>query len=396
MLRFSRCLFVALSPVLLLTGCGQESSTAVAPTPVPMVSTRTPYKETVQNYEYFTGRVESGDSVEIRAQVSGYLVKISFTPGTLVEKGAPLFEIDPRIYAVELEKADASHALAVAREKQMIAEFARMEDLFKKGSASQAEYDRALANKLEAAASVKGALAQIAGAKLNLDYTKINAPLTGLIGDKLVSVGNLIAGGTGNTTLLTTLVSVDPIDVEFDVDEATIQRFQEAERTGRIKVKKTGEFPVQIGLTLHGDEYPLAGVIHFSDNKFDAKTGTVKVKATVANPKPEKGERILKAGMFARVRVPIGDAAEAFLVPESALLSDQGLKYVYTIGADNKAMRLDIVPGVTIKGRVVVEQVREPGSDKPRALRPDERIIVSGVQRVRPGMVVDPKPAPGS
>ena len=391
-MRFPRWLCVA--ALLPLAGCHEAASAGKAELPTPMVTVAQPIKETVQKYEYFTGRTEAPDKVEIRAQVSGYLIKVLFKPGTIVEKGAPLFEIDPAPYQVELEKADAQLALAQAREKQMIAEFNRMDELFKKQGASQAEYDRALANKLEATAAIKGADAQIDGAKLNLGYTKINAPLTGQVGDKLVSEGNLIAGGQGATTLLTTIVSVDPMDIAFDVDENTIERFQDAERKGLIKTASRGAFAVECGLSLHNTAYPLKGVINFANNQFDQKTGTVKIKASVKNPEPEKGKRLLTPGMFARVRVPFGAPVESLLVPESAMLSDLATKYLLVIGAENKAMRLDFVPGNTINGNIVVEQVREPGQEKWQPLKPDVKVIVSGVQRVRPGMVVDPKPAP--
>ncbi|CAN5125415.1 efflux RND transporter periplasmic adaptor subunit [soil metagenome] len=393
--RIRRDCWVSVAGALLLTGvigCQSESSAGKAETPAPIVTVATPLKEIVQKYEFFTGRTEAPDKVEIRAQVSGYLIKVLFTPGTIVKKDTPLFEIDPAPFQVDLEKANAQLALAQAREKQMLAEFDRMDDLFKKGSASKAEWDKAVANKNEATAAIKGADAQISGAKLNLAFTKINAPLTGMIGDKLVSEGNLIAGGQGNTTLLTTIVSVDPMNVAFDVDENTIERFQDAERRGVIKTANRGAFAVELGLSLHNSGYPLKGIINFSNNQFDQKTGTVKVKASVENPEPKIGKRLMVPGMFVRVRVPFGEPVESMLVPESAMMSDLGQKYIYAVGPDNKAQRLDITTGPTVNGNVVVEVVRVAGKAEP--LKPDARIIVTGVQRVQPGKIVDPKPAP--
>jgi RND family efflux transporter MFP subunit len=382
------CLVIAAA-----AGCHTESSAAKSSLPAPMVSVALPTRETVQTYKYFTGHTEAVDHVEIRAQVTGFLIKVNFTPGTVVKKDDLLFEIDPRPFKVELQKAEASLALSEAREKQMVADFQRTEDLFKKNGASQMELDKALANKLEASAAIRGAEAMVAAAKLNLGYARVTAPLTGQIGDKLVSEGNLIAGGQGATTLLTTIVSIDPMNAAFDVDENTLQQFEEAERQGLIKTASPGAFAVDVGLSTHPD-YPLKGVINFANNQFDSKTGTVKVKASINNPEPPKGKRLLVPGMYVKVQVPFGEAVPSMLVPESAVLSDLGQKYIFVVGPENKAVRLDFTPGMVVNGRMVVSHVREPGQEKSHDLKPDERVIVSGVQRVRPGMVVDPVPAP--
>jgi multidrug efflux pump subunit AcrA (membrane-fusion protein) len=174
--------------------------------------------------------------------------------------------------------------------------------------------------------------------------------------------------------------------VTFDVDENTLQRFQDAERKGIIKTKKPGEFEVEVGLSIHGTNYPLKGIINFANNQFDAKTGTVRAKAAVENPEPKTGKRLLTPGMYARVRVPFGAPVESILVPESAMMSDLGQKYIYVLAAENKAKRIDITPGVTENGLIVVEKSTPP-------LTVEDRVIVTGVQRVRPGAPVDPKPA---
>ena len=382
--------------VLAVVGCDRDAAAVKTELPVPMVTVAVPKADTIRRYELFTGRVAAPEAVEVRGRVSGYLVKVDFTPGAVVKQGDLLLEIDPDTYRVDLEKAEAGVELAEARVKQTAAELARYESLRKNNSVSASEYDRAVANKLEAQASVRANKAEVAAAKLNLGYTKIAAPFTGQVGDKLVSVGNLVTGGQGNTTLLTTLMSVDPMHIAFDVDENTLERIQELERSGKIKLASNGEIPVEVGLSLHGTEYPLRGGINFADNQVDPKTGTIRLKAAVPNPEPPAGARLLKPGLFARVRVPIGDPTPALLVPESAIQSDQGVKYLYTVAADNKAVRVDITPGVLWQGVREIESVRAPGEGKWRPLRPDERVIVSGVQRVRPGMAVDPKPAPAN
>src|SRR5581483_9842332 len=196
---------------------------------------------------------------------------------------------------------------------------------------SKGDFDEAGATVRSATAKIKVAKAKIDEAKaavktaeLNLGYCTIDAPITGVVGDRMVTEGNLITGGVGNTTLLTTIVAVEKMDVAFDVDEHTLQRIQLAVREGKIKAPAPGEIPAEAGLAVHGAGYPLKGKINFEDNRVDPKTGTIRMKARFDNPKPATGERLLAAGMYARIRVPIGEPVRATLVPEAALGSDQG------------------------------------------------------------------------
>lgn len=403
-------------------GCGGNTPTTPE-LPTPVVTVAPPVRKEVAQYEHFTGRVEGVERIEVRARVSGELVKIYFTPGAEVAKDAPLFEIDPEPFKAEVLKSDAellkaqadllvSDAAIKGYEARVVtttADFDRADKTFKGGAGSKEDVDRALGSKLESEAAVKSgkakieankaaieaAKAKVKSDKLNLGYCTIKAPIAGRIGDKLVNEGNLIAGGTGASTLLTTLISTDPMYVTFDVDENTLQRLQKAEREGRIvSGRVNGEIPAEMGLAVDGSAYPGHGTIKFVNNQVDTKTGTIRLKAEFANPKPKAGTRVLTAGMFARVRVPVGKAREATLVPDSAVLSDQGVKYILVVEGENKAARLDLVPGVLDGALRVVEAVKTPGGE-PRPLRPDERVIVTGLQRVRPGMVVDPKPAAG-
>jgi RND family efflux transporter MFP subunit len=376
-----------------IIGCTGPSVPTTPDLPAPMVTVAPPVAKTVTRYEYFTGRAESPEKVEVRARVSGYLVKIYFQPGAEVKKGDPLFDIDPDIYQTELAMVEAEVIGAEARVARLTSEFKRLERLVKTAAATQEEFDKTAGDKLEAEAAIKGLKAKVAAAKLNLSYTKITAPISGLVGDHLVTEGNLIAGGQGTTTLLTTIVSVDPMDVSFDGDENTLQRLRQAMRDDTIKMAKPGEIPVDMGLAVHGAGYPLHGTVNFTNNQVDAKTGTIRVKARFANPKPAVGERLITTGMYARVRLPIGEPVPAMLVPDAAIGSDQGSKFLYVVGSDNKAVRLEATLGGQADGGRVVESVRAVGDEKPRALRPDERVIVSGLQRVRPGLTVDPKPA---
>jgi membrane fusion protein, multidrug efflux system len=377
---------------LLAAGCqhgpGQESL------PPPEVTVATPVQQELIDYERFTGRTAPVEQVEIRARVSGYLTKIQFKPGAEVEKDQPLFEIDPRVYQAALESARAELDRADARVGRLVAELERNKILLAKGGISQQDYDKSIADLAEGKANVKYAKAQLANAKLDIDFTTIEAPLSGVIGDWLVTEGNLITGGQGNTTLLTTIVAVDPMDAVFDLDENTLQRLQKDVREGRIKVKVEGGIPVvpvEMGLSVDGSAYPYNGTVNFVNNQVDPKTGTIKAKARFLNPKPAVGTRPLTAGAFARIRVPIGEARKALIVPESALGLDQGVRYLYVVDDKNIAVRLDVDQGSLENGRREIISVKGAADAKPRPLRTDEKVIVKGLQRVRPGMTVDPQ-----
>jgi membrane fusion protein, multidrug efflux system len=182
---------------------------------------------------------------------------------------------------------------------------------------------------------------------------------------------------------------MDPMFVAFDLDENTLQRLQQAVRDGRVKIKKEEDIPVEMAVPIHKTTYPLKGTINFVNNRVDPKTGTIKVKAIFPNPKPPVGPRVLTPGMFVRVRVPIGAARKSVMVPETALGTDQGNRFLYVVNDKNLAIRLEVTPGVLEDGFRVIEQVKGP--DGNRGLRLDERVIVQGLQRVRPDMPVDPK-----
>lgn len=413
-------LFGLFSAVSAVTGCGGSDSGTKAELPPPMVTVAPPVERTVTRYEYATGRVAPLDSVEIRSRVSGYLDKILFEPGREVTKGQPLFEIDPEPFKADLAKAKASQASsesdlataqadlirADARQMTTKKEYDRQEKAFASGAGSATDRDKAKGDFDEAAATVKSnnakiklasakideAKAAVRRAELNLGYCSITSPITGAVGDKLVTEGNLVNGGAANSTLLTTVVSVDRMDVAFDVDENTYQRISQAVRDGKIKMPAPGEVPAEAGLALHGKDYPIPGKINFADNVFDQKTGTRRMKARFDNPKPKVGNRLLEAGMYARIRVPIGEPVRSLLVPESAFGFDQGIRYLFLVGADNKAVRMDVNAGVQDGDMRVVESILVPGDEKTRRpLKSDDRIIVTGMQRVRPGMTVDPK-----
>jgi multidrug efflux system membrane fusion protein len=325
--------------------------------------------------------------------VSGYLTKIHFQPGAEVQKDQPLFQIDVREYKDALDRATAEVDKSEARVDRLTAELERNTGLLAKNSISKQDYDKSVADLAEAKAFVKYSKAQVSTARLDVNFTKIEAPISGLIGDWLVTEGNLVTGGQGNTTLLTTIVSVDPMDAAFDVDENTLQRLQKDVREGRIKEVKEGEIPVEMGLSVDASGYPYKGTINFINNQVDPKTGTIKVKARFPNPKPAVGARPLVAGAFARIRVPVGEPRTVWTVPESALGMDQGQRYLYVVDDSNAAVRLDVNPGSLDNGQREILGVKKPAEDKYRAIQAKERVIVKGLQRVRPGMTVAPQEA---
>jgi RND family efflux transporter MFP subunit len=403
-----------------LVGCGGKGPEN-AELPPPWVTVSAPVERMVSQYEFARGRCEPLEQVQIRARVSGYLNKVLFEPGREVEKGKLLCEIDPEPFKADLAKASASLASAEfdlqtskaelikteARQYTTKQTYDREEAAYKKGVGSLADrdiakgtYDEAVATFQASNARIKVANAKIAEgnanvktAELNLGYCSIKAPIAGIVGDKLVTEGNLVTGGVGNTTLLTTIVAVEKMDVAFDVDENTLERIQQSVREGRIKAPGPGEIVAEAGLSLHGAEYPLKGKINFADNQFDQKTGTIRMKARFDNPKPSAGTRLLTAGMYARVRVPIGEPVKSMLVPETAFGFDQGIRYLYVVGPDNKAIRLDASTGNLDGDMRVVESVVAPGEGKPRPLSLADQVIVTGIQKIRPGITVDPKPA---
>jgi len=415
--------FLSIGSILLLIfagGCGGDAKQAgKAEMSAPMVTVDHPVTKSIVHYEYVTGRTEPLEQVEIRARVNGYLQEIRFTAGQEIEKGKPMYLIDPEPYKADLAKAKANLATAQADLANSNADLSRAKSrlAFSKNEyerfraagsgASASEVDKSKSSFDEADSTVKSseakikfseakieeANASIRTAELNLGYCTIDAPIGGICGDTLVTKGNLITGGGANDTLLTTIVAVEKMDAAFDIDENTLQRIQQSVREGILRTRADGYIQAEAGLAVHGKAYPLLGSINFSDNKFDAKTGTIRAKARFDNPVPPVGKRLLSAGMYTRIRVPLGEPVSSILVPDSAISSDQGIPYIYLIGPENKAIRCDAVTG-QLEGELrIIESIQYPGDAKPRPLTTADTVIVTGIQRVRNDMVVDPKPA---
>jgi multidrug efflux pump subunit AcrA (membrane-fusion protein) len=321
------------------TGCGQSGATAPIIRPPAVTVSRPSEIEVVDNY-YYEGYTEAVSSVDIRARVTGYLSKIYFQDGSDVKEGDPLFLIDPRPYQAELEQAKAQLARVEATHKRLQADYARAEKLLPNRTITKEEFDRIAAELAEAAADMRAKQASITQADLNLHFAAIKAPITGRIGRHLVPEGNLVAA---NETLLTTIVTVKPIYAYFDVEG-----------------------------------YPYAGTINFVDNRVDQGTGTLKIRAVFPNE-----NEALSPGLHAKIRMPLGKPYKALAVPERAIGTRQGMKYVFVVNNKNVVVERPVTLGLLQDRMRVITKGVEPG----------DRVIVTGIQRVRAEVTVEPREA---
>lgn len=350
---------------------------AMAAPPPPQVTVAAPLLKDIVEWNEYTGQFQAVEEVEIRSRVSGYLDKIHFNDGQIVAAGDLLFSIDPRPFEIAVSSAKAQLSEAKARLDLANAQLARAQQLRKRDNVSAAVYDERYQEMRAAAASVQVAEAALRDAELNLEYASMAAPIEGRIGARAVSIGNLVTGGSGpNTTVLTTIVSLNPIRLIFDISEAELLAYQRAVAEGRMSA--TVEKPIEVQAKLMDDTgWSLNGRIDFIDNQVDRGAGTIRVRAVFPNP-----DFRLTPGQFARIRVPASNRYPALIVPESALLNDQARKIVMTVAADG----------------TVVPKVVRPGPNRGPELRiirsglePADRIIINGLMRVRPGMKVTPE-----
>lgn len=386
-IRQTRFLSATLPAFLLLisgSGCEKASNATDKKSAPPVkVEVAAPLEQEVTDFQDFTGRLEAVESVEIRARVSGYLTKIAFDPsielGAEVKVGDLLFEIDKRPYENAFASAEAQLAQATARQKTTAAELARTEELVAKKASTPRDLERDVGQNAEAVASIQVAKASIAQAELDLEFAKITAPISGRISRSIPSEGDLITPATGP---LTSIVSVDPIHLYFDMDEPTLQTLQKLVREGKLKGPMDGEIPLLMGLTTD-DGHPYQGKLDFIENKVDPNTGTIRVRGVFANPKSERGPRPLAPGFFARVRLPLGEPHKAVLISERAIGRDQGQSFVYVVSGENEVVYRRVKLGSLHDGmRVIVE-----------GLTAGEQIVTNGLQRVRPGSKVEPQTA---
>ena len=361
-------------------GCARGPAEAPAAEPV-SVQVSHPVEREVTDYADFTARIAAMETVEVRAHVWGYLDKVNFKEGALVKKGDVLFELDPRPYQALLDQANAKVAQDKAQLSYDEAEYQRNRGLVRTGAVSRSDFDKTAAARGVDLANIAADTALVASRQLNLDYTKVAAPVSGRVSRYDVTVGNLIlAGDQGGGTLLTTIVSVDPMYAYFDVDEYTNQRVRKLIREGKFHFKSTDEavkavVPVSLGLAAEAG-FPHRGTINFADNQVNPKTGTLRVRGVFPNK-----DEVLTPGYFARVRVPISPPHKALLASERALDNDQGQKILYVVNEKNEVVSRPVRLGQMHDGLRAIED----------GLKPGERVIVNGLQQVRAGATVEPK-----
>ncbi|MFO0863910.1 MAG: efflux RND transporter periplasmic adaptor subunit [Gemmataceae bacterium] len=367
-----RCLGVVacLGVIVALGGCNKN----VVPPPKggpPEVVVDKPIIREVGDYEDFNGRTEAIDSVIVRARVSGYLDKILFKNGDDISQGAALAEIDPRLFAASLEQGKASVAQAKAHADRLEKDYRRAQELAARNAISREELEKVQGDRAEATAAVAKAEAEEKLASIQLNYTKIIAPLSGRLGHRLVDPGNLVKA---DDTPLVTIVSLDPLYAEFDVDERTLLRLRRLIKEGKMTSARSSDVDVRIGLS-DEEGFSRTGVIRFADNRVNPATGTLKVRAVMPNP-----DLLLSPGLFVRVRIQVGQPKKSLLVPEESLGSDQGQKFVYVMNDKQEAIYKRVKVGPQADAYRVIEE----------GIGPDDLVVVSGTQRIRPGSKATP------
>jgi multidrug efflux system membrane fusion protein len=319
--------------------------------------------KTITDWQSYSGRLEAVDHVDIRPLVPGTIVAVHFKDGQLVKKGDALFTIDPRPYEAEVDRAQAQLAAAQARNGYTSTDAARAERLLADNAIAKRDYDEKQNAAREAVANLKAAQAALEAAKINLAYTHIVAPVSGRVSRAELTVGNIVSTGA-NAPLLTTLVSVSPIYASFDVDEQTYLRYLGRDAGSTV--------PVSLGLA-NEDGYSREGVVDSVDNRLDTTSGTIRVRARFNNP-----DGTLVPGLYARVKVGGGSPHPAVLVEDEAIGTDQDKKYVMVVDKDNRVQYREVTLGQTHEGLRVIS----------KGLQPGERIVVNGLQRVRPNDVI--------
>jgi membrane fusion protein, multidrug efflux system len=361
-------LFLATS--LALSGCNKQAPPPESPPPP--VTIAKPIQKNIVEWDTFTGRTEAVESVNVTPRVSGYIDNITFRAGDTVNKGDLLFVIDPRPYRAVLDQARAQQREAEADQQLQEANFARQDKLRQTGVIAKEDFDTAFSNKNRSTAKVLEAQASVESAQLNLTFTQVTSPITGRISREQVTVGNLVQA---DTTLLTNVVSVDPIYAYFNVDERAVLNYEKQVREGVMTDSRSGSVPVYLQLE-NENGFPHQGHIDFVNNQFNASTGTLQVRGLFPN-----ANAVLIPGAFVRIRVAATPLHEALLVSDRAVGTDQGQKYVLVVGDDNVVAVKNVELGPEAEGLRVVRS----------GLKGDEQIIINGIVNARPGSKVSPQ-----
>ena len=372
--NYNPSLLCAAGALLLLSGGCGSGGNAQAPPP-PQVSVAQVLERRVKDWDEFTGRLQAVESVEIRPRVSGYIDKVAFTEGSQVKRGDLLFVIDPRPY-----KADADRAAADVKRYKTALDLARIEltrvqRLKDSGAVSEEELDERKSALAQTEANVAGSEAALEAANLNLNFTQVTSPIAGRASRAEVTRGNLVTGGINGGTLLSSVVSMDPMYLYFDADEQSYLRYSEIARSDQRAGSQDAARPVQVGLA-NEEGFPHTGAVDFVDNQLNPQTGTIRARAVLQNK-----DGFYTPGMFARVQLLGGNEYSAILIEDRAVNTDQSQKYVFVLGPNNVIEYRRVKLGRIIDGLRVVRE----------GLKSGDVIVVNGAQRVHPGITVNPQ-----
>jgi RND family efflux transporter MFP subunit len=371
MKRYQLCTVLAVI-ALSLSACKKAVPPPQGPLPVNFV---TVVEKEVNEWDEFTGRLEAVESVEIRPRVSGYITEIHFAAGALMKKGDLLYVIDPRPYQADLDRATAEFERTQAQQKLAQIELDRGQELRSKNTISASEFDQRAATHQQASAAARSADAAKNSAVLNLEFTQIKSPIDGRVSDARITVGNLVQPGPGVESVLTTVISVDPIYVKVDADENALLKYLKLSEEGKRVSARTEKIPIFVEL---GNEtnFPHEGYVDFVDNRLDPGTGTVRARAVLKNWNPA----FIVPGFFARVRIAGATPYQAALVDDKVISSQQGVKYAFVIKPDNTLERRNLETGPIFEKKRIVR----------KGLKEGEKVVSTRLQIVQPGMTVQP------
>jgi membrane fusion protein, multidrug efflux system len=355
--------------------CRSDAAIAQGAPPAFPVTVATPVAKHIKTWDEFPGRFEAVARVELRPRVSGYVDQVNFKEGTLVNQGDLLFTLDKRPFQIAVEAAKAEVARTQAQVEFAKADLERAAPLVETKVLSEQVYEQRKSSLGVAEAQVMSAKAQLASAQLNLEWAEVRAPIAGRVSDKKIDVGNLVIGGQVNSTLMATIVTIDPIHFVFDTSEADYIRYARLRKSGGLPASRQAPNPVRVKLADEKD-WMHEGVMDFVDNSFNQRSGTIRGRALLPNK-----DDLLSPGIFARIAVYGGDV-DALLVPDNTIISDQANKIVYTVNADNTVVATPVTLGQMYEGLRVITS----------GLKPEDRVVIEGVANpaIRPGSKVSP------
>ena len=361
---------------IFLTAAGCKKKSAPPPAALP-VNVLTVVEKEVNEWDEFTGRLEAVESVDVRPRVSGYITEIHFEAGVIAKKGDLLYVIDPRPYQADFDRAAAEVERMQAQVKLSQIELDRAKELRAKNTISASEFDQKAATYQGAAAAASSAEAAKNSAALNLEFTQVKSPIDGRVSDARITVGNLVQPGPGPESVLTTVVSVDPIYAKVDADENAILKYVKLSEEGKRVSARTEKIPAFIELGNETD-FPHEGVVDFVDNRLDSSTGTVRARVVLKNWNPN----FITPGLFVRVRIAGATPYRAALIADKVITSQQGLKFAFVVKPDNTIERRTLETGTIFEGKRIVKS----------GLKDGEKVVSTRLQLLQPGMKVTPVP----